>query len=213
MPTYVARVQALGRPEFPGCNASWATPNRARPSRISSTQSAGWLVGILASLWTGGKAAISFLSLIVVMPVVTFYLIVDWHALVEALDGWMPRAASRRSCTRWCGEIDRVITGFLRGQSRRLPDPRHVLCDRAVARGAQLRPADRGDLRPAHLRALCRLDDRAASGGDASRSRSSGRTGPGSRRWSASSCSDSSSRATSWRRSWSARMSACIRSG
>jgi predicted PurR-regulated permease PerM len=115
MPAYVARLQAVVA-GIPWLQRFMGDAESSKTIQDVVTQSSGWLVGILASLWTGSKAAISFLSLIVVMPVVTFYLLIDWHALVEALDGWIPRQ-HRTVVHTLVREIDRVITGFVRGQS------------------------------------------------------------------------------------------------
>jgi predicted PurR-regulated permease PerM len=50
------------------------------------------------------------------MPVVTFYLICDWHQMVAILDGWVP-PQNRATVHRLVGEIDAAISGFLRGQA------------------------------------------------------------------------------------------------
>jgi predicted PurR-regulated permease PerM len=78
-------------------------------------QVATWLLSFSYSLWTGGKALVSFASVLIVMPVVTFYLIRDWHAMIDRVDNWVP--AHRRDTVRQLGrEIDAAIGGFLRGQ-------------------------------------------------------------------------------------------------
>src|SRR5262249_50102026 len=78
-------------------------------------QVATWLLSFSYSLWTGGKALVSFASVLIVMPVVTFYLIRDWHAMIDRMDNWVP--VHRRDTVRQLGrEIDAAIGGFLRGQ-------------------------------------------------------------------------------------------------
>ena len=78
-------------------------------------QVATWLLSFSYSLWTGGKALVSFASVLIVMPVVTFYLIRDWHAMIDRVDNWVP--VQRRDTVRQLGrEIDAAIGGFLRGQ-------------------------------------------------------------------------------------------------
>ena len=47
------------------------------------SQVATWLLSFVYSIWTGGKALVSFASVLIVMPVVTFYLIRDWHSMIE----------------------------------------------------------------------------------------------------------------------------------
>jgi predicted PurR-regulated permease PerM len=56
------------------------------------------------------------ISVLVIMPVVTFYLICDWHEMVATLDGWVP-PQHRATVHRLAGEIDAAISGFLRGQA------------------------------------------------------------------------------------------------
>jgi predicted PurR-regulated permease PerM len=79
-------------------------------------QSSGLITGFLASLWSGGKAVFSIVSLLVITPVVAFYLLVDWDRVVTTVDGWIPlqhRATIRGLAT----DIDRAIAGFMRGQA------------------------------------------------------------------------------------------------
>lgn len=78
-------------------------------------QGAGWLGDILKSLWSGGQALISLVSLIVVTPVVAFYLIYDWNDIIEKIDGWLPRD-HRDQILRLVGQMDAAVSGFVRGQ-------------------------------------------------------------------------------------------------
>jgi predicted PurR-regulated permease PerM len=78
-------------------------------------QASSWLMNFAYSLWTGGKALVSAASVLIVMPVVTFYLIVDWHGMLEIADSWVP--VRQRDTVRALGrELDTVISGFVRGQ-------------------------------------------------------------------------------------------------
>src|SRR6516164_9602808 len=78
-------------------------------------QVATWLLSFSYSLWTGGKALVSFASVLIVMPVVTFYLIRDWHAMIDRVDSWIP-VRQRGAVRQLAREIDAAIGGFLRGQ-------------------------------------------------------------------------------------------------
>jgi predicted PurR-regulated permease PerM len=79
-------------------------------------QATGGLALFLRSLWTGGQALVSLFSLLLVTPVVAFYLIWDWNRMVATIDQWLPRrqAATIRSLAR---EINTAIAGFVRGQT------------------------------------------------------------------------------------------------
>lgn len=81
-----------------------------------ATQGVGWLTTFLKSLWSGGRALVSLFSLIVVTPVVAFYLIYDWHRMIATVDGWVP-VRQRATVRRLAREVDAAIAGFVRGQS------------------------------------------------------------------------------------------------
>jgi predicted PurR-regulated permease PerM len=81
-----------------------------------ATQGVGWLTTFLKSLWSGGRALVSLFSLIVVTPVVAFYLIYDWHRMLKTVDGWVP-VHQRATVRQLAREIDAAIAGFVRGQS------------------------------------------------------------------------------------------------
>jgi hypothetical protein len=53
---------------------------------------------------------------IVIMPVVTFYLICDWHRMIDTLNSWVP-PHSRDTVDQLVREIDAAVSGFLRGQA------------------------------------------------------------------------------------------------
>jgi predicted PurR-regulated permease PerM len=80
------------------------------------TQGAGWLTTFLKSLWSGGRALVSLFSLIVVTPVVAFYLIFDWHQMIDTVDSWIP-LRQRETVRQLARETDKAIAGFIRGQS------------------------------------------------------------------------------------------------
>lgn len=78
-------------------------------------EGAGWISKVLASLWNSGKSLVSVISLLVVTPVVAFYLLYDWDRMVERIDECLPRdhQATIRSIFN---DIDKAVAGFVRGQ-------------------------------------------------------------------------------------------------
>ena len=80
------------------------------------TQGVGWITGFLRSLWAGGQTLVSVLSLLVVTPVVAFYLLVDWDRMVSSVARCVP-VRQRETVPGLAREIDRAIAGFIRGQS------------------------------------------------------------------------------------------------
>jgi predicted PurR-regulated permease PerM len=75
----------------------------------------GWAATFIQSIWSGGMALVNTLSLVVVTPIVAFYLLVDWDRLVAKVDSWVPRdhVEEVRAIAR---DIDRALAGFIRGQ-------------------------------------------------------------------------------------------------
>jgi predicted PurR-regulated permease PerM len=76
----------------------------------------GWLGGLVGGLFSGGVVVLNVLSLIVVMPVVAFYLLRDWDRIVAALDALLPRGTAEIVREQF-REIDARLSGFVRGQA------------------------------------------------------------------------------------------------
>jgi predicted PurR-regulated permease PerM len=67
------------------------------------------------TLITSAFSVIDAVIFIVVVPVVAFYLLLDWDRMIAVIDGWLPRDHSDalRGLAR---EVDAVLAGFVRGQ-------------------------------------------------------------------------------------------------
>lgn len=80
-----------------------------------ASRATGWLATVLSSLWSGGMALVNLLSLMVVTPIVAFYLLADWDHIVARIDSWLPRdhVEEIRAIAR---DIDGAMAGFIRGQ-------------------------------------------------------------------------------------------------
>lgn len=70
---------------------------------------------LLTSLTDSGKALIGVVVLAVLVPVVLYYLLVDWDVLVRRLDELIPRRWQAQAHVL-LNEVDRVLGEFLRGQ-------------------------------------------------------------------------------------------------
>jgi predicted PurR-regulated permease PerM len=71
---------------------------------------------LLASVWSQGQALVSLFSLLVITPVVAFYLICDWDRLVAAVDGSIP-LSQRETVRGLAREINATISAYVRGQT------------------------------------------------------------------------------------------------
>jgi predicted PurR-regulated permease PerM len=70
---------------------------------------------VLASLKIGGIALVGLLVNLFLVPVVMFYLLLDWHHLLARLDAAIPRGWHARARSM-AGDVDAVLSEFLRGQ-------------------------------------------------------------------------------------------------
>jgi predicted PurR-regulated permease PerM len=118
IPGYVTRLQSLlsdpSRPWLQKILGASFSADKSMGDLV--TQGVGWLTTFLQSLWSGGRALFSLFSLVVVTPVVAFYLIYDWHRMIATADGWVP-VNQRETVRQLAREIDAAIAGFVRGQT------------------------------------------------------------------------------------------------
>ncbi len=70
---------------------------------------------LLGSLRVGGLAMLAFLVNLLLVPVVLFYLLRDWHTLISRAERLIPRAMHAKTL-QIVREVDAVLAEFLRGQ-------------------------------------------------------------------------------------------------
>lgn len=71
--------------------------------------------GVLAGVLAGGAALMSFVSFVFLMPIVAFYMMLDWPRLVSKVNSLLPK--SKAPIVRdLMKETDRTLAGFIRGQ-------------------------------------------------------------------------------------------------
>ena len=75
-----------------------------------------WVSKLLADLLSGGMAFLNILSLVLISPLVAFYLLRDWDRIIERLDTLLPRPTAP-VIRGQVAEIDRTIAAFVRGQA------------------------------------------------------------------------------------------------
>jgi predicted PurR-regulated permease PerM len=130
LPGYIARAQSLAAYQGAQLANRWGGgliqkfggPTTLHASDLQKPigdfvgQALQWLAGMARGLWTGGQALIGIFSLLIVTPVVTFYILLDWRRMVATVDRWVP-LDYRDTVRQLAREIDRALAGFLRGQS------------------------------------------------------------------------------------------------
>lgn len=76
----------------------------------------GYLKGLLASLLQRGRALLSLFSLLVITPVVAFYLLCDWNRMLSSVDGLVP-LPERETVRHLARDVDASISAYVHGQS------------------------------------------------------------------------------------------------
>jgi predicted PurR-regulated permease PerM len=72
--------------------------------------------GILAGLMSRGAALFNLLTLLLISPVVAFFLLRDWDLIVAKVDHWLP-ADQGKDIRMLAGRVDKALAGFVRGQT------------------------------------------------------------------------------------------------
>lgn len=67
------------------------------------------------TILTSSLKVVDFVLLLVVAPVVGFYLLLDWDRMIAVIDNWLPREHAP-VIRRLGNEINDVLAGFVRGQ-------------------------------------------------------------------------------------------------
>ena len=80
------------------------------------SQGSSGLIGAAAqALWNRGLALVNLVALVLVTPVVTFYLLRDWPGMLVLIGNWLPRD-HEATIRRLAGDIDAAVGAFVRGQ-------------------------------------------------------------------------------------------------
>jgi predicted PurR-regulated permease PerM len=118
LPDEIARLRALldtWARERLGTHYSEFQAGLDRSSQ-ALTENAASLAGfIVGSLWSQGRALIDFLALLLVTPLVVFYVLIDWHSMLAKIDSWLPRAHAP-TVRRLAHDVNDAVSAFIRGQ-------------------------------------------------------------------------------------------------
>lgn len=112
-PAYSKQLQAFLQDQIPSLMEadsvlrqsldSIAMTLRERSGELAST--------VISSAFT----LIDAVVFIVVVPVVAFYLLLDWDRMIAVIDGWLP-LDHRETLRELARQVDRTLAGFVRGQ-------------------------------------------------------------------------------------------------
>jgi predicted PurR-regulated permease PerM len=116
-PGYAQRLQALvSDPNHPWLKRVVGDNLASGSAGDIMNQAMGYLTGVLGSLWAKGQALLSIFSLLIITPVVAFYLGCDWDRIVRSIDQYIP-LQQRETVRGLAREIDATISAYVHGQS------------------------------------------------------------------------------------------------
>jgi len=75
-----------------------------------------WLAGLVQGMVTSSLAILNILSLVVVTPIVTFFLLRDWETMVAQIDSYLPRQ-SLETVRGQARLVSDTLVGFVHGQA------------------------------------------------------------------------------------------------
>jgi predicted PurR-regulated permease PerM len=119
LPSYAAGIAAALQEALNGLEQSFGPEVFDTKLRDLAVSQMGAILAFLGTAATrligGGYALFSVFTLVVVTPVVAFYLLRDWPRIMLRLESWLPRrsAGTLRQLAR---DTDRVLSAWLRGQ-------------------------------------------------------------------------------------------------
>ncbi len=120
LPSYVSQLQAIaserGGPLFEWLGGGTGLKDAQKVIGDFAGEAAAWATKVGQTALAGGQAIASIISLLVITPVVAFYLLVDWDKMVDAIDSWLP-VRQRDTIRGLVTQMDSAIAGFIRGQS------------------------------------------------------------------------------------------------
>jgi predicted PurR-regulated permease PerM len=119
VPAYFEMARARLLPELQRLAAAYS-PTGAEDLQKAATAYAGdaakWLATGLATVVASGVALVNVVSILLIAPVVSFYLLRDWDSIVARIDSWLPRQ-SQSTLRALFAEMNETLTGFVRGQA------------------------------------------------------------------------------------------------
>lgn len=118
VPGYLTQLQQLVADADSHYAPAWLKAQLATVKQNFSRyvgEGASFIGGLVVQIWASGKALVDILSLLVITPVVAFYILLDWDKMVAKVDSWVPRDWSH-TVRRLAREMDDAIAGFVRGQ-------------------------------------------------------------------------------------------------
>lgn len=117
-PKYLTLIMEKIRPTLENLNERFPDLKSANIEELVKNNignSMKFIGKVLKALISNGFALINLISLLLIMPIVTFYMLRDWDNFVKKFESLLPKK-SKKSIMATFKDIDKIIAGFIRGQ-------------------------------------------------------------------------------------------------
>jgi predicted PurR-regulated permease PerM len=117
-PKYLTLIMEKIRPTLENLNERFPDLKSANIEELVKNNignSMKFIGKVLKALISNGFALIKLISLLLIMPIVTFYMLRDWDNFVKKFESLLPKK-SKKSIMATFKDIDKIIAGFIRGQ-------------------------------------------------------------------------------------------------
>jgi predicted PurR-regulated permease PerM len=118
IPAFLGKIDALVSPKLAQLGISARLDGSGIRALLTQQMAGGGdeiFTRVLASARIGGGAVLGWLATLVLVPVVLFYLLLDWHRLVARAHGAVPRRWAPQTAAM-AREADVLLAQYLRGQ-------------------------------------------------------------------------------------------------
>ena len=115
VPTYVEMIRERVGPSLQDMLSGIDEESAVTKLPAIAGDALNWVGNLFVKLLSGGAWLANFLSILVITPIVSFYLLRDWDKMVATIDGWLPREQAP-TIREQALAIDRTLAAFVRGQ-------------------------------------------------------------------------------------------------
>jgi len=117
LPSMSAKITSAAAPYQESFQSLFGVENGDALSALKEHAGASLSAGktILSGLKAGGAAVTSFISVIVIMPIVAFFMMCEWPRMLKWMQDLMPRP-HQNTIMGLLGQMDTKLAGFVRGQ-------------------------------------------------------------------------------------------------
>lgn len=113
VPSYVTGLQAYLTERFPEFLEEGSTLRKGLSSVEDALKQGG--LALVEGILSSSLVLIDMVIILVVAPVVSFYLLLDWDKMIERIDALIPRE-HLETVRGLASKADKVLSGFVRGQ-------------------------------------------------------------------------------------------------